>query len=128
MLGAKDTFFYKPVGPLVEVMGAAGEELKRQQAQVEQVLKTEEEQFARTLERGLALLYGRAGKTDRRCSGRSCFPSVRYRRLPVDLATADVCRERNIKVDEAGFEAAMEEAAPSCALVSVVLGRLTTTR
>jgi alanyl-tRNA synthetase len=51
MLGAKDTFFYKLVGPLVDVMGSAGEELKRQQAMVEQVLKTEEEQFARTLER-----------------------------------------------------------------------------
>ena len=56
MLGAKDTFFYKLVGPLIGVMGSAGDELKRQQAQVEQVLKTEEEQFARTLERGLALL------------------------------------------------------------------------
>lgn len=56
MLGAKETFFYKLVGPLIDVMGSAGEDLKRQQAQVEQVLKTEEEQFARTLERGLALL------------------------------------------------------------------------
>ena len=54
MLGAKETFFYKLVGPLIDVMGSAGEDLKRQQAQVEQVLKTEEEQFARTLERGLA--------------------------------------------------------------------------
>lgn len=49
MLGAKETFFYKLVGPLIDVMGSAGEDLKRQQAQVEQVLKTEEEQFARTL-------------------------------------------------------------------------------
>ncbi|MCV4820438.1 alanine--tRNA ligase-related protein, partial [Escherichia coli] len=48
MLGAKDTFFYKLVGPLIGVMGSAGDELKRQQAQVEQVLKAEEEQFART--------------------------------------------------------------------------------
>ncbi|VFS76919.1 Alanine--tRNA ligase [Raoultella planticola] len=52
MLGAKETFFWKLVAPLIEVMGAAGEELKQQQAQVEHVLKTEEEQFARTLERG----------------------------------------------------------------------------
>ncbi|MGQ7112157.1 alanine--tRNA ligase-related protein, partial [Escherichia sp. TWPC-MK] len=50
------TGIYKLVGPLIDVMGSAGEDLKRQQAQVEQVLKTEEEQFARTLERGLALL------------------------------------------------------------------------
>ncbi len=48
MLGAKETFFYKLVGPLIDVMGSAGEDLKRQQAQVEQVLKTEEEQFAVT--------------------------------------------------------------------------------
>ena len=48
MLGAKDTFFYKLVAPLIEVMAEAGEELKRQQAIVEKVLKTEEEQFART--------------------------------------------------------------------------------
>ncbi|PLO81396.1 alanine--tRNA ligase, partial [Klebsiella pneumoniae] len=54
MLGAKDTFFWKLVAPLIDVMGSAGDELKQQQAQVEQVLKTEEEQFARTLERGLA--------------------------------------------------------------------------
>ncbi|WP_246876016.1 alanine--tRNA ligase-related protein, partial [Pantoea ananatis] len=56
MLGAKDAFFYKLVAPLIQVMGAAGEELQRQQAQVENVLKSEEEQFAKTLERGLALL------------------------------------------------------------------------
>ena len=73
MLGAKETFFYKLVGPLIDVMGSAGEDLKRQQAQVEQVLKTEEEQFARTLERGLALL------------------------------------DEELAVDEAGFDAAMEE-------------------
>lgn len=56
MLGAKETFFYKLVAPLIAVMGPAAAELKQQQAMVEQVLKTEEEQFARTLERGLALL------------------------------------------------------------------------
>lgn len=56
MLGARGTFFWKLVAPLIEVMGAAGEDLARQQVQVEQVLKTEEEQFAKTLERGLALL------------------------------------------------------------------------
>ncbi len=56
MLGAKDTFFYKLVAPLIKVMGPAADELARQQAMVEKVLKTEEEQFARTLERGLQLL------------------------------------------------------------------------
>ncbi|EOC0207429.1 alanine--tRNA ligase [Cronobacter dublinensis] len=109
MLGAKDTFFYKLVGPLVDVMGSAGEELKRQQAQVEQVLKTEEEQFARTLERGLALLDEELAKLQGdTLDGETAFRLYDTYGFPVDL-TADVCRERNIKVDEAGFEAAMEE-------------------
>ncbi|ELQ6227152.1 alanine--tRNA ligase [Cronobacter turicensis] len=109
MLGAKDTFFYKLVGPLVDVMGSAGDELKRQQAQVEQVLKTEEEQFARTLERGLALLDEELAKlTGDTLDGETAFRLYDTYGFPVDL-TADVCRERNIKVDEAGFEAAMEE-------------------
>ncbi|EAQ6386833.1 alanine--tRNA ligase [Salmonella enterica] len=109
MLGAKETFFYKLVGPLIEVMGSAGEELKRQQAQVEQVLKTEEEQFARTLERGLALLDEELAKLQGDpLDGETAFRLYDTYGFPVDL-TADVCRERNIKVDEAGFEAAMEE-------------------
>ncbi|PDN43899.1 alanine--tRNA ligase [Salmonella enterica] len=109
MLGAKETFFYKLVGPLIEVMGSAGEELKRQQAQVEQVLQTEEEQFARTLERGLALLDEELAKLQGdTLDGETAFRLYDTYGFPVDL-TADVCRERNIKVDEAGFEAAMEE-------------------
>ncbi|MCE0847086.1 alanine--tRNA ligase [Buttiauxella sp. A2-C1_F] len=109
MLGAKETFFYKLVGPLVEVMGAAGEELQRQQALVEQVLKTEEEQFARTLERGLALLDEElANLKGDTLDGETAFRLYDTYGFPVDL-TADVCRERNLKVDEAGFEAAMEE-------------------
>ncbi|ELY6222869.1 alanine--tRNA ligase [Cronobacter muytjensii] len=109
MLGAKDTFFYKLVGPLVDVMGSAGDELKRQQTQVEQVLKTEEEQFARTLERGLALLDEELAKLQGdTLDGETAFRLYDTYGFPVDL-TADVCRERNIKVDEAGFEAAMEE-------------------
>ncbi|EID8832395.1 alanine--tRNA ligase [Escherichia coli] len=109
MLGAKETFFYKLVGPLIDVMGSAGEDLKRQQAQVEQVLKTEEEQFARTLERGLALLDEELAKlSGDTLDGETAFRLYDTYGFPVDL-TADVCRERNIKVDEAGFEAAMEE-------------------
>lgn len=109
MLGAQDTFFYKLVGPLVEVMGSAGEELKRQQALVEQVLKTEEDQFARTLERGLALLDEElANLKGDTLDGETAFRLYDTYGFPVDL-TADVCRERNLKVDEAGFEAAMEE-------------------
>ncbi|EOA5624012.1 alanine--tRNA ligase [Escherichia coli] len=109
MLGAKETFFYKLVGPLIDVMGSAGEDLKRQQAQVELVLKTEEEQFARTLERGLALLDEELAKlSGDTLDGETAFRLYDTYGFPVDL-TADVCRERNIKVDEAGFEAAMEE-------------------
>ncbi|HBR4880422.1 TPA: alanine--tRNA ligase [Klebsiella pneumoniae] len=109
MLGAKDTFFWKLVAPLIAVMGSAGDELKQQQAQVEQVLKTEEEQFARTLERGLALLDEELSKLKGdTLDGETAFRLYDTYGFPVDL-TADVCRERNIKVDEAGFEAAMEE-------------------
>ncbi len=109
MLGAKDTFFWKLVAPLIDVMGSAYDELKQQQAQVEQVLKTEEEQFARTLERGLALLDEELSKLKGdTLDGETAFRLYDTYGFPVDL-TADVCRERNIKVDEAGFEAAMEE-------------------
>ncbi|MGM3159199.1 alanine--tRNA ligase [Dickeya undicola] len=108
MLGAKETFFYKLVGTLIKVMGPAAEELKPQQSLVEQALKNEEEQFARTLERGLLLLDEEIkqlkGDT---LSGEAAFRLYDTYGFPVDL-TADVCRERNLKVDEAGFERAME--------------------
>jgi alanyl-tRNA synthetase len=108
MLGAKDTFFYKLVAPLIEVMGPAADELKRQQSLVEQVLKTEEEQFARTLERGLALLDEELAKLQGdTLDGETAFRLYDTYGFPVDL-TADVCRERGLKVDEAGFEEAME--------------------
>lgn len=108
MLGAKETFFYKLVAPLIAVMGPAADELKQQQAMVEQVLKTEEEQFARTLERGLALLDEELSKlTGDTLDGETAFRLYDTYGFPVDL-TADVCRERNLKVDEAGFEQAME--------------------
>jgi alanyl-tRNA synthetase len=108
MLGAKEAFFYKLVTPLIDVMGSAGDDLKCQQVRVEQTLKTEEEQFARTLERGLVLLDDELtrlkGDT---LDGETVFRLYDTYGFPADL-TADVCRERNIKIDEAGFEAAME--------------------
>ncbi|MDC9605018.1 alanine--tRNA ligase [Xenorhabdus griffiniae] len=108
MLGAREAFFYKLVAPLIKFMGAAGEELKQQQTLVEQVLKTEEEQFARTLERGLQLLDEELAKlSGDTLDGETAFRLYDTYGFPVDL-TADVCRERNIKVDEAGFDAAME--------------------
>lgn len=109
MLGAKETFFYKLVAPLINVMGSAAEELQRQQAMVEKVLKTEEEQFARTLERGLQLLDEElASLKNDTLDGEAAFRLYDTYGFPIDL-TADVCRERNIKVDEEGFERAMED-------------------
>lgn len=108
MLGAKGSFFYKLVAPLIEVMGSAGEDLQRQQTQVEQLLKTEEEQFAKTLERGLALLDEElASLQGDTLDGETVFRLYDTFGFPADL-TADVCRERNLKIDEAGFEQAME--------------------
>ena len=108
MLGAKETFFYKLVAPLIEVMGSAGIELAKQQSTVEQLLKTEEEQFARTLERGLALLDEElAALKGDTLPGEIVFRLYDTFGFPVDL-TADVCRERNLKIDEEGFEKAME--------------------
>lgn len=90
-------------------MGPAADELKRQQSMVEQVLKTEEEQFARTLERGLALLDDELSKlSGDTLDGETAFRLYDTYGFPLDL-TADVCRERNLKVDEIGFERAMEE-------------------
>ncbi|MDE1190506.1 MAG: alanine--tRNA ligase [Pantoea sp.] len=109
MLGAKDAFFYKLVAPLIAVMGSAGEDLQRQQVQVENVLKAEEEQFAKTLERGLALLDEELAKLQGdTLDGETVFRLYDTFGFPVDL-TADVCRERNLKIDEAGFEVAMEQ-------------------
>ena len=109
MLGAKGSFFYKLVGPLIEVMGSAGEDLQRQQAQVEQILKSEEEQFAKTLERGLALLDEElANLQGDTLDGETVFRLYDTFGFPADL-TADVCRERNLKIDEQGFEKAMEQ-------------------
>ncbi|QII36535.1 alanine--tRNA ligase [Rouxiella badensis] len=108
MLGAKETFFYKLVAPLIQVMGSAAVELAKQQSTVEQLLKTEEEQFARTLERGLALLDEElAALKGDTLPGEIVFRLYDTFGFPVDL-TADVCRERNLKVDEEGFEKAME--------------------
>lgn len=109
MMGAKEAFFYRLVAPLIEVMGPAAIELKQHQARVEQLLQTEEEQFARTLERGLALLDEElAGLKGDTLDGETAFRLYDTYGFPLDL-TADVCRERNLKVDEAGFERAMDE-------------------
>lgn len=108
MLGASETFFYKLVAPLIEVMGSAASQLQPQQAMVEQMLRAEEEQFARTLERGLTLLNEELAKlTGDILDGETAFRLYDTYGFPLDL-TADVCRERNLRVDESGFERAME--------------------
>ncbi|MBT0728029.1 alanine--tRNA ligase [Rosenbergiella australiborealis] len=108
MLGAQQSFFYKLVAPLIAVMGSAGEELQKQQQHVENILKAEEEQFAKTLERGLALLDEElANLQGDTLKGEIVFRLYDTFGFPADL-TADVCRERNLKIDEAGFEAAMD--------------------
>ena len=108
-LGANDAFFYKLVPTLISVMGDAAIGLKQTQAIVEKALKAEEEQFARTLERGLAILDGALNNLQGdTLDGDTLFKLYDTYGFPVDL-TADVCRERDINVDEAGFESAMAE-------------------
>ncbi|KGQ25830.1 alanine--tRNA ligase [Gallibacterium anatis] len=108
LLGAKDTFFYKLVPTLIEVMAQAGEILKEKQAHIEKLLRLEEEQFARTLERGLALLDAElASLKGNVLSGEVAFKLYDTYGFPLDL-TADVCRERNISIDEEGFNREME--------------------
>ncbi|ABZ75802.1 alanyl-tRNA synthetase [Shewanella halifaxensis HAW-EB4] len=108
-LGATESFFYKLVPTLIEVMGDAAKGLQETQAIVEKSLKAEEEQFARTLERGLGILDAALNElTTKVLDGETAFKLYDTYGFPVDL-TADVCREREITVDEAGFEAAMAE-------------------
>ncbi|WGE59838.1 alanine--tRNA ligase [Actinobacillus equuli] len=108
LLGAKEAFFYKLVPTLATVMGDAGEILTQKQTHIQKTLKAEEEQFARTLERGLALLEDALTKVENNTlSGEVAFKLYDTYGFPLDL-TADVCRERNITIDEAGFEAEMK--------------------
>ncbi|MDG2918174.1 alanine--tRNA ligase [Bisgaard Taxon 10/6] len=108
LLGAKETFFYKLVPTLIEVMAEAGKQVKDKQANVEKLLRLEEEQFARTLERGLTLLDAElANVKNGVLSGEVAFKLYDTYGFPLDL-TADVCRERNITVDEEGFDKEME--------------------
>jgi alanyl-tRNA synthetase len=109
-LGATDTFFYKLVGTLVALMGEAYPELKDQQPVVERVLKVEEEQFVRTLDRGLALLEDELTRLGavREIPGSVVFKLYDTYGFPADL-TADVVRDRGYTIDEAGFEEEMKK-------------------
>lgn len=107
-LGMSDLFFYKLVPVLVEQMGEAYPELAKEQANVERTLKLEEERFAETLENGMKLLedYISTMKGDV-IEGEIAFKLYDTFGFPLDL-TADVAREKSLKVDEIGFEKAME--------------------
>ncbi|MFK4073167.1 alanine--tRNA ligase [Ectopseudomonas khazarica] len=107
-LGAKGSFFYQIVAALAAEMGEAFPELKQQQAHIERVLKTEEEQFAKTLEQGLKILeQDLAELKGKVIPGDVVFKLYDTYGFPVDL-TADIARERELSVDEAGFEREME--------------------
>lgn len=108
MLGAKEVFFYELVSSLIDVMGSAASHLAKVQKLVEETLKAEEEQFLKTLERGLLLLDQELAKvSNNQLAGDVAFKLYDTFGFPLDL-TADVCREKNITIDEAGFNQCME--------------------
>jgi alanyl-tRNA synthetase len=108
-LGIKDTFFYKLVPVLEQEMGAAFPELARGRTQAERVLKLEEERFAETLANGMTLLEGTIkGLRGKIIDGETVFKLYDTYGFPADL-TADIARERGLMIDQAGFDAAMEE-------------------
>ena len=106
-LGQSKPFFHKLVADLVKEMGDAYPELKEKQAQIEEALKNEESRFAQTLETGMALLENALAKGSKKLDGEIIFKLYDTYGFPYDL-TADICRERNIELDEAGFEHEME--------------------
>lgn len=106
-LGQSKPFFHKLVADLVKEMGDAYPELKEKQVQIEEALKNEESRFAQTLETGMALLENALAKGSKTLDGEIIFKLYDTYGFPYDL-TADICRERNIELDEAGFEREME--------------------
>ncbi|WP_223481544.1 MULTISPECIES: alanine--tRNA ligase [unclassified Pseudomonas] len=107
-LGATGSFFYKIVAALVAEMGEAFPELQKQQSNIERVLKAEEEQFSKTLEHGLKILEQDLLELKGTVvPGDVVFKLYDTYGFPMDL-TADIARERNLTVDEAGFEREME--------------------
>lgn len=105
-LGARTPFFHKIVAELVTQMGDAYPELRQAQARVTEVLKQEEERFFQTIANGMEILEGALAGDAKQVDGETAFKLHDTYGFPVDL-TADVCRERGVTVDQAGFEAAM---------------------
>jgi alanyl-tRNA synthetase len=107
-LGQTQPFFHKLVKDLVAEMGDAYPELPQAQQRVEQVLKQEEERFGETLDKGMKILELALLKDPVNLDGKTAFALYDTYGFPLDL-TADICRERNVTLDEAGFIAAMEK-------------------
>jgi alanyl-tRNA synthetase len=105
-LGARAPFFHKLVSALVKEMGEAYPELKANEAKVTEVLKQEEERFFQTISNGMEILEAALANTSKVIDGETAFKLHDTFGFPLDL-TADVCRERGVTVDEAGFEVAM---------------------
>ncbi|WP_343652360.1 alanine--tRNA ligase [Herbaspirillum sp.] len=106
-LGQTKPFFHKLVKDLVLQMGAAYPELPEAAERVEMVLKQEEERFGETLEHGMKILEAALAANTGKLDGETAFTLYDTYGFPLDL-TADICRERNVELDEAGFNAAME--------------------
>ncbi len=106
-LGARKPFFHTLVTTLVNEMGDAYPDLRRQAQRVTEVLKQEEERFFQTIANGMEILEGALSGGAKQIDGELAFKLHDTFGFPLDL-TADVCRERGVSVDEAGFNAAMQ--------------------
>ncbi|HKU47179.1 MAG TPA: alanine--tRNA ligase [Burkholderiales bacterium] len=107
-LGQKQPFFHRLVGDLDKVMGDAYPELRSAKGRVADVLKQEEERFALTLENGMGVLESALADGEKLLDGDTVFKLYDTYGFPVDL-TADIARERDVRIDMAGFEAAMDQ-------------------
>ncbi len=107
-LGKKTPFFHKLVPVLVQLMGAAYPNLAAQEKRITEVLKAEEERFFETLANGMEILDAALAGGVTVLSGDVAFKLHDTFGFPLDLS-ADVCRERGVAVDEAGFQAAMDK-------------------
>jgi alanyl-tRNA synthetase len=105
-LGQTEPFFHRLVEDLARAMGGAYPELMQAKDRVIQVLRQEEERFAETLENGMRVLEGALTREDKMLDGETVFQLYDTFGFPVDL-TADIARERGVRMDYAGFESAM---------------------
>ncbi|MGH8504497.1 MAG: alanine--tRNA ligase, partial [Stenotrophobium sp.] len=118
-LGLNEPFFYKLVAPLAEIMGGAYPELNQQRGQIEKTIRAEEDSFAVTLDKGMKLLEEAIAKMKGEAKaagtgadqtvipGEVVFKLYDTYGFPLDL-TADIARERNLRLDEAGYEKEMD--------------------